>query len=63
MKGEALAEYIVVKNKISTKNLKMFLLKRLPPFLTGGTTAIYLLNKSKVKAGDDILINEASGGV
>jgi D-arabinose 1-dehydrogenase-like Zn-dependent alcohol dehydrogenase len=37
-------------------------LKRLPPFLTEGTTAIYLLNKSKVKSGDDILINEASGG-
>ena len=31
--------------------------------LTGGTTATYLLNKSKLKAGDDILINVTSGGV
>ena len=31
--------------------------------LTGGTTAIYLLNISKLKAVDDILINGASGGV
>jgi hypothetical protein len=32
IKAEALAEYIVVKNIIFAKNLKMVLLKRLPPF-------------------------------
>lgn len=63
MKGEALAEYIVVKKEIICKKPENVSFETAAAILTGGTTAIYLLNKSKVKAGDEILINGASGGV
>ena len=63
MKGEALAEYIVVKKEIIYKKPANVSFETAAAILTGGTTAIYLLNKAKVKAGDEILINGASGGV
>ena len=63
MKGEALAEYIVVKkeNIYSKPNNVSF--ETASAILTGTTTAIFLLDKSKAKSGDHILINGASGGV
>jgi NADPH:quinone reductase-like Zn-dependent oxidoreductase len=63
MKGEALAEYIVVKKETICKKPENVSFETAAAILTGGTTATYLLNKSKVKAGDEILINGASGGV
>jgi NADPH:quinone reductase-like Zn-dependent oxidoreductase len=63
MKGEALAEYIAVKKASIYKKPENVSFETAAAILTGGTTATYLLNKSKVKAGDEILINGASGGV
>jgi NADPH:quinone reductase-like Zn-dependent oxidoreductase len=63
MKGEALAEYIVVKKETIYKKPDNVSFETAASILTGGTTATYLLNKSKVKAGNEILINGASGGV
>lgn len=63
MKGEALAEYIVVKKESIYHMPKNISFETASAILTGATTAIYLLNKSKVKEGDEILINGASGGV
>jgi NADPH:quinone reductase-like Zn-dependent oxidoreductase len=63
MKGEALAEYIAVKEETIYKKPENVSFETASAILTGGTTATYLLNKSKVKAGDEILINGASGGV
>lgn len=63
MKGEALAEYIVVKKETIIKKPKEVSFETAAAILTGGTTAITLLNKSNVKAGGEILINGASGGV
>ena len=63
MKGEALAEYIVVKKEIIYKKPDNVSFETACAILTGATAAIFLLNKAKVHAGDDILINGASGGV
>lgn len=63
MKGEALAEYIVVKKETIYKKPSNVSFETAAAILTGGTTATYLLNKAKVKTGDEILINGASGGV
>lgn len=63
MKGEALAEYIVVKKEAIYKKPDNVSFETAAAILTGGTTATYLFNKAKVKAGDEILINGASGGV
>lgn len=63
MKGEALAEYIVVKKESVFKKPENVSFETAAAILTVGTTAQYLLKKSKVKAGDEILINGASGGV
>ncbi|MBK8622327.1 MAG: NAD(P)-dependent alcohol dehydrogenase [Saprospiraceae bacterium] len=63
MKGEALAEYIVVKTESICKKPKNVSFETAAAILTGGTTAIFLLNKAKIKAGDEVLINGASGGV
>lgn len=63
MKGEALAEYIVVKKETIYKKPENVSFEVAAAILTGGTTATYLLNKSKVKTGDSLLINGASGGV
>jgi NADPH:quinone reductase-like Zn-dependent oxidoreductase len=63
MKGEALAEYIVVKSQTIYKKPENVSFETAAAILTGGTTATYLLNKAKVKAGDALLINGASGGV
>lgn len=63
MKGEALAEYIVVKKNNLYQMPKNVSFETASAILTGATTAIYLLNNSKVKEEDEILINGASGGV
>lgn len=63
MKGEALAEYIVVKKETIYKKPENVAFETAAAILTGGTTVTYLLNTSKVKAGDEILINGASGSV
>lgn len=63
MKGEALAEYIAVKKESIYHMPKNISFETAAAILTGATTAIYLFNKSKVKEGDEILINGASGGV
>lgn len=63
MKGEVLAEYIVVKRESIYKKPENVSFETAAAILTGSTTATYLLNKSKTKAGDEILINGASGGV
>jgi NADPH:quinone reductase-like Zn-dependent oxidoreductase len=63
MKGEALAEYIVVKKDSIYKKPENVSFETAAAILTGGTTATFLLNTAKVKAGDEILINGASGGV
>ena len=63
MKGEALAEYIVVKKETIYKKPENISFETAAAILTGTTTATYLLNQSKVKSGDEILINGASGGV
>lgn len=63
MKGEALAEYIVVKRETIYNKPNNVSFETAAAILTGATTATFLLNKSKAKSGDDILINGASGGV
>jgi NADPH:quinone reductase-like Zn-dependent oxidoreductase len=63
MKGEALAEYIVVKNETIYKMPETVSFETAAAILTGATTATYLFNKSKLNAGDHLLINGASGGV
>lgn len=63
MKGEALAEYIVVKKETIYKKPDNVTFETASAILTGATTATILLNKSKVKSEDEILINGASGGV
>jgi len=63
MKGEALAEYIVVKKESIFKKPENVSFETAAAILTGSTTAIDLFNKAKVNAGDSILINGASGGV
>lgn len=63
MKGEALAEYIVVKKETICKKPENVSFETATAILTGATTATYLLNRSKVKEGDEVLINGASGGV
>jgi NADPH:quinone reductase-like Zn-dependent oxidoreductase len=63
MKGEALAEYIVVKKESIYKKPENVSFETAAAILTGGTTATFLLSKAKVKAGNEVLINGASGGV
>lgn len=63
MKGEALAEYIVVKEETICQKPENVSFETAAAILTGATTAAYLLNKSKAKSGDHILVNGASGGV
>lgn len=63
MKGEALAEYIVVKKETIYSKPENVSFETASAILTGATTATFLLDKSKAKSGDEILINGASGGV
>lgn len=63
MKGEALAEYIVVKETDICKKPEAVSFETAAAAVTSGVTAIYLLDKSKLKSGDHLLINGASGGV
>ncbi len=63
MKGEALAEYIVVKENLIFKKPETVSFETAAAAVTSGVTALYLLEKSKVKSGDHLLINGASGGV
>lgn len=63
MKGEALAEYIVVKEANICKKPQAISFETAAAAVTSGVTALYLLEKSGAKSGDNLLINGASGGV
>jgi NADPH:quinone reductase-like Zn-dependent oxidoreductase len=63
MKGEALSEYIVVRQDTICKMPENASFDAAAAILTAGTTAIHLLDKSRIKAGDELLINGASGAV
>lgn len=63
MKGEALAEYIVVKEANICKKPQAISFETAAASVTSGVTALYLLEKSGAKSGDNLLINGASGGV
>lgn len=63
MKGEALAEYIVVKEANICKKPAAISFETAAAAVTMGVTALYLLEKSGAKSGDNLLINGASGGV
>ncbi|MFM9951149.1 MAG: NAD(P)-dependent alcohol dehydrogenase [Saprospiraceae bacterium] len=63
MKGEALAEYIVVKEANICKKPAAVSFETAAAAVTSGVTALYLFDKSKLKSGDNLLINGASGGV
>ncbi len=63
MKGEALAEYIVVKETNIYKKPATVSFETAAAAVTSGVTALYLLEKSNLKSGDNLLINGASGGV
>lgn len=63
MKGEALAEYLAVKQDTIYQKPENVSYETAAAILTGTTTALTILEKSNAKAGDYILINGASGGV
>jgi NADPH:quinone reductase-like Zn-dependent oxidoreductase len=63
MKGEALAEYIVVKETNICKKPAAISFETAAAAVTSGVTALYLLDKSNLKSGNNLLINGASGGV
>lgn len=63
MKGEALAEYIVVKEANICHKPATVSFETAAAAVTSGVTALYLLEKSNAKSGDHLLINGASGGV
>lgn len=63
MKGEALAEYIVVKEANIYEKPAAISFETAAAAVTSGVTALYLLDKSNLKSGDELLINGASGGV
>ncbi len=63
MKGEALAEYLAVKSETIYPKPNNVSFETAAAVLTGTTTAKLLLDKSKMKIGDSVLINGASGGV
>lgn len=63
MKGEALAEYIVVKAGSIFKKPETVSFETAAAVVTTGVTALYLLEKSNARSGHNLLINGASGGV
>jgi NADPH:quinone reductase-like Zn-dependent oxidoreductase len=63
MHGEALAEYIVVKQDIIHKKPDTISFETAASMISVGAAAIYLFQESKAVAGNEIIINGASGGV
>jgi NADPH:quinone reductase-like Zn-dependent oxidoreductase len=63
MKGEALAEYIVVKVQAACKIPEGVSFEAAAASVTATVTAQYLLDKCNAQAGDQLLINGAAGGV
>lgn len=63
MKGEALAEYIVVTEKMIYKKPDSISFETAAAMVSVGTAALYVLQNANPEAGNEILINGASGGV
>ncbi len=63
MKGEALAEYIVVKEETIFKKLDSISFETAAAIISVGAAAIYLFEEAKITTGSELLINGASGGV
>lgn len=64
MKGEALAEYVVVKTERTFKKPESISFETAAAMVSIGAAALYLFKTAlNAKAGNEILINGASGGV
>lgn len=63
MKGEALAEYLVVAEQSAYKKPDTISFQTAAAMTSVGAAALHVFQKSKVKPGSHILINGASGGV
>lgn len=63
MKGEALAEYIVVTEERIYKKPASISFETAAAMVSVGAAALYIFQNANVKAGDEILINGAGGGV
>ncbi len=63
MKGEALAEYIIVSEQIIYKKPTSISFEKAAAMATVGATALNLFKHCNVKAGSKILINGAGGSV
>lgn len=63
MKGEALAEYLVIAEQSAYKKPDSISFETAAAMTSVGAAALHVFQKSKVKAGSNILINGASGGV
>lgn len=63
MKGEALAEYLVIAEQSAYKKPDSISFETAAAMTSIGAAALHVFQKSKVKPGGNILINGASGGV
>lgn len=63
MKGEALAEYLVITEQSAYKKPDNISFETAAAMTSVGAAALHVFQKSKVKADSNILINGASGGV
>lgn len=63
MKGEALAEYLVIAEPSAYKKPDSISFETAAAMTSVGAAALHVFQKSNVKAGGHILINGASGGV
>ena len=63
MKGEALAEYLVIAEPSAYKKPEGISFETAAAMTSVGAAALHIFQKSNVKSGDHVLINGASGGV
>jgi len=63
MKGEALAEYIVVKPNLIYPKPSTLSFEQTSAMISVGSAAIYLFQSARLEAENQLLINGASGGV
>ncbi len=63
MKGEALAEYLVIAEPSAYKKPDSISFETAAAMTSVGAAALHVFQKAKAKSGDHILINGASGGV
>jgi NADPH:quinone reductase-like Zn-dependent oxidoreductase len=63
MKGEALAEYLVIAEPSAYKKPDSISFETAAAMTSVGAAALHIFQKSKARPGDNILINGASGGV